>query len=84
MKNKKWKRVTDNKMRWHGDIDYDKKIIRVNKAKKKNKKKGEISNTIVHEEIHRQHPQMHEKTVAKKANQATPAQKQKYQVLYRS
>jgi len=62
---KKWKRIVDNKMRWHGDIDEDKKIIRINKSKKKNKRKGEIIDTIVHEETHRQHPKMHEKTVRK-------------------
>ena len=66
MKSKKaWERIKDNRMRWHGDIDYEKKIIRVNKAKKKNPKKGEIINTIVHEETHRLHPKMWEKTVDK-------------------
>lgn len=64
--NTKYKRVVDNHMRWHGDIDEDKKIIRVNKSKKKNKHRGEILDTIVHEETHRKHQKMHEKTVYKK------------------
>jgi len=59
----KWTRKVDNKMRWHGDIDEDKKIIRVNKSPSKNKMPGEILDTIVHEEMHRIHPQMHEKTI---------------------
>lgn len=52
-------------MRWYGDIDDKTKIIRVNKSKKKNKK-GDIINTIVHEELHRVHPKMWEKTIDKK------------------
>jgi hypothetical protein len=66
---KKWKRIVDNKMRWHGDIDDEKKIIRINKSKKKNEKKGEIIDTIAHEEIHRKHPKMWEKTVGKMAKE---------------
>jgi len=62
---KKWKRIKDNKMRWHGDIDDEKRIIRVNKSPKKNKKKGEILDTIIHEEQHRIHPKAHEKTIRK-------------------
>lgn len=59
----KW--VVDNKMRDFGDIDYKKNIIRINKSKKKNTKRGDILNTIVHEEIHKNHPQKHEKTARK-------------------
>ena len=59
----KWKTIEDNKMRWHGDIDYDKKIIRINRSKKKNKKKGEVEDTMTHEELHRIHPNMSEKNV---------------------
>ena len=63
----KYKRVRDPKMRWHGDIDEKKKVIRINDSKKKNQKKGELIDTIVHEETHRMHPKMHEKTVRKEA-----------------
>lgn len=62
-----WKRIIDNKMRYHGEIDTDKKVIRINKSKKKNKKKGEVLDTILHEETHRKHPNMHEKNVVKTA-----------------
>ena len=65
-KSKKWKRVTDNKMRWYGDTDENKKIIRINKSKKKNTKPGDIIDTIVHEEMHKIHPKMSEKLVRKK------------------
>jgi len=63
---KKFKRVKDNKMRDYGDTDWNKRVIRVNKSKKKNKKRGDIINTIVHEERHVKHPKEHEKTVRKK------------------
>ena len=66
----KWKRIVDNKMRWFGDIDDKKGIIRINKSKKKNKKKGDIINTIAHEEMHRVHPKMWEKTIDKKVIRA--------------
>ena len=64
-KSKKWKRVVDNKMRWYGETDETKKLIKINKSKKKNTKPGDIIDTIVHEEMHAVHPQMHEKTVRK-------------------
>ena len=62
---KAYKKVKDNKMRWYGDTDTDKKVIRVNKSKNKNKKHGDVIDTIVHEENHVKHPRMHEKTVRK-------------------
>ena len=65
---KKWKRIVANHMRGHGDIDLEKRVIRINKSKKANKKKGEIINSIIHEEYHRKHPKAHEKTTYKKTN----------------
>jgi len=56
-------------MRWHGDIDYDKKIVRINPSKKKNEKPGELLDTILHEETHMKHPKMWEKTVKRKVNE---------------
>jgi hypothetical protein len=67
VKNKKWKRIVDNRMRGHGDIDMEKRVIRINKSKKANKKKGEIINSILHEEYHRKHPKATEKTTYKQA-----------------
>lgn len=68
-KQKKWKRIVDNKMRGHGDIDDEKRIIRINKSKEKNKKRGEILDSIVHEELHRTNPKMTEKQVEKKTKE---------------
>jgi acetyl-CoA carboxylase alpha subunit len=57
-------------MRDYGEIDYHRKRIRVNKKEsrkygKKHKTAG-ILDSIVHEEMHRTHPKMTEKTVRKK------------------
>ena len=79
---RKWKRIVDNKMHGYADIDYDKKIIRLNKSVSKNKETGDILNSIVHEEQHRVHPKMHEKNVRKRTerliNKMSQKQKQKY------
>jgi hypothetical protein len=73
-----WKRHIDNKMRGaYGETDYNKKTIRINKARHQSpnakriakKKDGSESliNTITHEEMHAAHPKMHEGTVRRKA-----------------
>ena len=59
-------RKVDNKMPMFGETDLEKKVIRINKSKKKNTRKGEILDTIVHEEQHRIHPKMKEKNVRKR------------------
>jgi hypothetical protein len=46
-----------------GEIDYDKKTIRINKSKAKKRGSGEVLKTIKHEVDHMKHPKMHEKTV---------------------
>ena len=64
-KKKSYRYKIANKMKADGEIDYDKKLIRVNKPRSK-KHKGGILDTIVHEEMHRLHPRMSEKRVRKK------------------
>lgn len=51
----------DKKMHSYGDIDDEKKVIRVNPAK------GDVIDTILHEELHKNNPGMNEKQVSKKA-----------------
>jgi len=59
----KYKYVVDNKLKWSGDIDEEKKgVIRVNP------RKGGLLNTILHEEIHRIHTKLTEKQVSKEAS----------------
>jgi hypothetical protein len=50
----------DKHMHAFGDIDYQKNIIRVNPTK------GDLVNTILHEEMHRKHPDMPHRTLNKK------------------
>lgn len=59
-KKKKYTRKVDNKMRKFGEIDYEKKEIRINP------KKGDLINTILHEENHRKDPKLSEKKIIKK------------------
>ena len=67
----KYKRKVDNKMRWYGDTDTTKKVIRINKKKSKKAGRGELLNTIVHEELHAKHPRMKERGVIKKSTTVT-------------
>lgn len=60
-KRPKYKRTFDRKMRDYGEIDFEKKRIRVNP------RHGGLLNTIIHEDIHRRHPRMTEKNVVKRS-----------------
>lgn len=65
---KKFKRIIDNKMRWLGDTNLEKRVIRINKKKNKQAhQSGELLDTIIHEELHAKHPNISEKRVVKKA-----------------
>ena len=65
-KKKGKKRKVDNRMRAFGDTDLETGVIRINKKKNKKAGKGELIDTIVHEEMHLAHPKMHEKTIKRK------------------
>ena len=53
----KWKKSVDNRMRTFGDIDYEKKKIRINP------KKGDVIDTVLHEWAHQQFPNKTEKQI---------------------
>lgn len=61
-KRKIFTRVTDRRMKDAGEIDYAKKKIRVNPRKLN---QGGITDTVVHEELHRQYPDKTEKDIRK-------------------
>lgn len=51
-------------MRWFGDTDIKKKVIRVNvKKSKKTKRKGEVLDSIAHETLHARHPKKSEQNI---------------------
>ena len=99
MAHKKYKRTVDNRMHGYGEIDWNKKTIRINKKRskkdpmhkrpvnKKAHKYPEVLDTIVHEEMHRKHPKMHEKTVRKTTKKLmkkmSRKQKRKHYNLYK-
>jgi hypothetical protein len=83
----KYKRIVDNRLDCYGEIDDKKKVIRINK--KKNKKmgdRGELINTILHEECHRLHPKMKEKAIQKLTikivDKLSPREKKRYYNMY--
>lgn len=74
-----FKFVVDNKMRGaFGETNFNTKVVRINKKmhRKAKKTKGRygiskkdctLINTIVHEQMHIDHPKMHERTVEKRS-----------------
>ena len=72
---KKYKIKIDNKMEAFGEVDFDKKIIKINrkahiKAKKKAlwdipQKDSTLINTLLHEKMHIAHPKMKERNIRK-------------------
>lgn len=56
-----YKRKVDRRMRYYGECDFENKTIKVNP------KKGDLLNTIIHEELHRKHPEKSEKWVKDKS-----------------
>lgn len=63
-KYKDYKVFVDPKMRWQGDTDTEKKVIRINPVK--SKKKTSLIDTIVHEKFHADHPKATEKETYQK------------------
>lgn len=60
-----WIRLVDNGMNDYGEINYHKKVIRVNKNKSKKLGRGGIIDTIIHEELHRKYPDLGERDIKK-------------------
>ncbi len=58
-----WTYKVDKRMRCYGEADEKKKVIRVNP------KKGDLLNTIIHEELHKKNWDLPEKKVYKKAKE---------------
>lgn len=59
-KKRGYKRKVDRGMHIYGDIDFTNKVIRVNP------RKGELLNTIIHEELHRKFPDKGERWIKKR------------------
>jgi hypothetical protein len=57
-----WQWIVDDRMRNYGDIDFNRRVIRINRAM--HKREGELLiDTLFHEELHRMFPQLSERAV---------------------
>jgi hypothetical protein len=57
-----WRWVIDDRMRNFGDIDFNRRIIRINR--RLHKQEGELLiDTLFHEELHRMFPRLSERAV---------------------
>ncbi len=57
----KWKRKIDKSIKCYGEVDYENKIVKINPTK------GDICNTILHENLHIKHPRWGEKHIKEEA-----------------
>lgn len=60
---RKWKRKINKKLKAYGETDYETQTITINPAK------GGLTNSICHEELHRQFPRRKEKWIRNRANE---------------
>ena len=74
---KRWRWVVDNRMRDYGDIDYDRRIIRINHAK--HRRDGEsLIDTLFHEELHRLFPYLGERAICGMTKLLLPTLSKRY------
>jgi hypothetical protein len=74
---KRWRWVVDNRMRDYGDIDYERRVIRINHAMHKGKR-GALIDTIFHEELHRLFPNLGERAICELTRVLLPTLSQSY------
>ena len=76
-KQKSWRWVIDNRMRDWGDIDFQRRVIRVNHAM--HKREGErLIDTLFHEELHRLFPRLGEWAVCLMTKALLPTLSKRY------
>jgi len=82
----KYRRIVDNRLDCYGEIDDVKKIIKINKKKNKKAGRGELLDSIAHEECHLLHPKMSEKNIkiltTKMISKMSKKEKMRYYNLY--
>lgn len=59
---KRWRWIVDDRMRDYGDIDYERRIIRINHVMHKRERESLID-TLFHEELHRLFPNLGERAI---------------------
>jgi hypothetical protein len=74
---KRWRWVVDDRMRDYGDIDYNRRIIRINRAM--HHRDGEsLIDTLFHEELHRLFPYLGERAICGMTKLLLPTLSRKY------
>lgn len=72
MKRKSPRIVVDNKMKWYGETDLNKGVVKINRRKaRKSGSRGELLDTITHELLHVRYPRLSEKKIIKKTEAKT-------------
>ena len=74
---KRWRWVVDNRMRDYGDIDYGRRIIRINWEMHKRERESLID-TLFHEELHRLFPYLGERTICAMTRLLLPTLTRRY------
>jgi hypothetical protein len=72
-----WRWVVDDRMRDYGDIDYVRRVIRINRAM--HKRDGELLiDTLFHEELHRMFPILGERAICAMTRLLLPTLSRRY------
>lgn len=72
-----WRWIVDNGMRDYGEINYSRRVIRINRAM--HKREGELLiDTLFHEELHRMFPVLGERAICAMTRLLLPTLSQRY------
>jgi len=74
---KRWWWVVDNRMRDYGEIDFERRVIRINHALHKRQRELLID-TLFHEELHRLFPNLGERAICAMTRVLLPTLSQSY------
>lgn len=74
---KRWRWVVDDRMRDYGDIDFERRVIRINRAM--HARHGEsLLDTLFHEELHRMFPYLGERAICGMTRLLLPTLSRRY------
>ena len=69
---KGWRWVVDDRMRDYGETDYERRIVRINRALHR-KHRASLLDTLLHEELHVQYPFLSERMVCELTSASLPS-----------
>jgi hypothetical protein len=76
-KGQQWFWVVDNSMRHYGEIDYERRVIRINHAMHR-EERGALIDTLFHEELHRLFPALGERAISSMTRLLLPTLSRQY------